>query len=79
MVVSHTGGVVGSCGDYGGVVVRCEPKYKKFLVSINKQEEKKTYLGPKRRVWRRLGPFLSSPRNLTLVVLVVVRRGGGRW
>src|SRR5271168_1571052 len=27
----------------------------------NKIYLKKTYLGPKRRVWRRLGPFSSSP------------------
>ena len=31
-------------------------------------EEKDMYLGPKRHVWRRLGPFSTSPPDLTLPV-----------
>ena len=42
--------------------------YYKTLVSIYKKHErkgKKTHLWPKRRVRRRLSPFLSSPTSLS--------------
>ena len=33
---------------------------------------KKTHLGPKRRVWRRLGPFPSLPLSFSLPVVHLV-------
>ena len=41
--------------------------YNKCIVSTkkkNKRKKKKAHLWPKRRAWRRLGPFLSSPTSL---------------
>ena len=37
--------------------------YNKCIVST-KRKKKKAHLWPKRRAWRRLGPFLSSPTSL---------------
>ena len=44
---------------------------------MKKHEEilKNTHLGPKRRVWHRLGPFSSSPHSISLPVAYFVDYG----
>ena len=47
--------------------------YSRTFVSIEKktkEKEKKTHLWPKRHIWRRLGPFSSSPTSLLRITTV---------
>ena len=42
------------------------------MLKKTRKNRKKTHLGPKRRIWRRLGPKNSPIVSDTLVVIVVV-------